>query len=345
MKTRQIALACLAALPLLCAAAETVVVVKAVEELDVGEPVVVNGVIRSRSDILLPATVDGELRWVQEEGALVKVGEVVAKIEDETLLLQRAEQQLLADRATINLNYLQQEVDRLTELQRSNMASRTQLAEMTSRRDFAKNDLAVAQARLAQLDESISRTSIVSPVGAVVVERTRQGGEFARRGEGVVRVVDPFALEVIAAIPVSNLGRVRNGQAVRVAALNVEFEARLKSIVMVSDRSSQTFNVLIDVPAETAGLIAAGQFAEVSVPLSADGSSLFVPRDAIVLRSDGNYVYRIDDDNIAHRVTVTLGVGQGDLVSVTGELNAGDKVAVRGVERLSHGQVVTQTNS
>jgi multidrug efflux pump subunit AcrA (membrane-fusion protein) len=56
-------------------------------------------------------------------------------------------------------------------------------------------------------------------------------------------------------------------------------------------------------------------------------------------------VYRIDENNIAQRVVVTLGVGQGELVSVTGELSAGDSVAVRGVERLADGQEVRLPNS
>jgi RND family efflux transporter MFP subunit len=323
----------------------TVVVVKPVEELAVGEPVVVNGVLRSKSDILLPAGIDGELIQVLEEGTHVTRDQVLAKVDDAQLKLQREEQSILAERAEINIRYLQDEVDRLTRLEKSNLASRTQLAEMTSRRDLAANDLRVARSRIAQLDETLSRTEIVSPVDGVISERLRQGGEFARRGEGVVRVVDPEELEVVVTIPAAYISRIGRGQGVRVTVNDVVFEAPLRSLIRASNPTSQTVDALVDVPAGVAVMVVSGQFAEVSVPLSKERTSLFVPRDAVVLRSEGSFVYRIDENNVAQRIDVILGTGQGELVSVTGKLNPGDNVAVRGVERLSDGQTVSLTNT
>jgi RND family efflux transporter MFP subunit len=327
------------------AAQSTAVVVMPVKELAVGEPVVVNGVIRSRHDILLPATVDGRLKWVLEEGSRVRKGSVVAKVDDAQLTLRLREQELLADRARINVSYLQGEVDRLSRLQESNLASKTQLAEIVSRRDLAANDLSVAQARIAELEESLSRTEIIAPEDAVVVERIRQGGEYARSGESVLRVVNPHALEVLISIPVTWVNHVDAGQPVSVSVGDAKFESSVRSVIHASDPASQTFDALAEVPLEAARSMIAGQFAEVEMPLSRGKRSLFVPRDAIVLRSDGNYVYRIDEGNVAKRVVVTLGEGQGDLVAVSGDLSAGDSVAVRGVERLQDGQTVTPANS
>lgn len=327
------------------AAPATTVVIDRVEERAVGEPVTVNGVLRARHDILLPAGADGELLWVLDEGTVVREGTVVAKVDAEALELQRNEQELAARRARINVDYLQGEVDRLSRLQESNLAARNQLAEMVSRRDLAANDLSVAQARIAQLDEAIDRTLIEAPVDAVVVEQIRQGGEFARRGDGVIRIVDPNRLEVVITIPVNHANRVHSGQTVTVSTGDVAFEATVKSTIPAGNPASQTFDVLADVPPGLAGLMLSGQFVQVSVPLSESTRALFVPRDAVVLRSEGSYVYRIDENNIANRVEVVLGEGQGDRVAVTGDLRDGDHVAVRGVERLSDGQQVNPSKS
>lgn len=321
------------------------VVVSTVEELAVGEPVTLSGVIRSGNDILLPASIDGELLWVLPEGSVLEQGGIVAKIDDERLQLQRTEQQLLIARAKINVAYLGGEVDRLSRLEAANLASRTQLAEIVSRRDLAANDLAVAESRLSQLDDAIRRTSIISPVDAMVVERIREGGEFSRQGEAVVRLVNPGALEVLIRIPVVYLGRVGTHHPIMVRVNDIEFETTIHALIQAGDQDSQTFGGVAEVPASLTQSIVSGQFAQVRVPVSADRRSLFVPRDAVVLRSDGSYVYRIDENNIAQRVVVTLGVGQGELVSVTGELSAGDNVAVRGVERLADGQEVRPPNS
>lgn len=51
-----------------------------------------------------------------------------------------------------------------------------------------------------------------------------------------------------------------------------------------------------------------------------------VPRDALVVRADGLYVYRIQEGQLAQRVTVTTGLADADRVSVEGTLSAGDAV-------------------
>ncbi|MEX2327088.1 MAG: efflux RND transporter periplasmic adaptor subunit, partial [Pseudomonadales bacterium] len=289
--------------------------------------------------------IDGELLWLITEGSVLTQGAVVAKVDDERLRLQRIEQKLLVARAEVNLAYLNGEVDRLSRLEASRLASQTQLAEIASRRDLAVNDLAVAEARLSQLDHAIERTNIVSPVDAIVVERLREGGEFSRQGEAIVRLVNPHALEILIRFPVAYVGRIGADQAVTVSVNDVEFETTIDALIHAGDPDSQTFAGISRVPVGLSRRMVSGQFAQVRVPITMDRRSLFVPRDAVVLRGDGNYVYRIDDNNVAQRIGVTLGVGQGDLISVTGELRAGDHVAVRGVERLADGQVVTPTNS
>lgn len=62
-----------------------------------------------------------------------------------------------------------------------------------------------------------------------------------------------------------------------------------------------------------------------------------VPRDALVVRADGLYVYRIQEGQLAQRVTVTTGLADADRVSVEGTLAAGDAVVVRGAETLHDG--------
>jgi len=44
------------------------------------------------------------------------------------------------------------------------------------------------------------------------------------------------------------------------------------------------------------------------------------------------------------RVSVTTGIAQGPLIAVEGSLAAGDRVVIRGAERLRPGQTVTVQN-
>ena len=78
----------------------------------------------------------------------------------------------------------------------------------------------------------------------------------------------------------------------------------------------------------------------VTLPLAAH-RALTVPRDAIVLRTAGAFVMRIDSDNKAPSVAVEVAEASGEKVSVRGDLNAGDRIAVRGAEALNDGERVT----
>ena len=320
------------------------VVVEPVRELDVGQPQVFNGFVRSRSDVLLPATVDGELITVLSEGTRVSKGDLIAQVDDRQLQLQLGEQKLLAERARINIDYLNGEVKRLSQLQEANLAAVTQVAELVSRRDLANNDLLVANSRISQFEETLERTKLIAPSDAVVVERLIEAGEFARRGDSVVRIVDRENLEVEINVPVAYINRLDLSQSILVRVADVSFEASLRSLIQVSDRQSQTFGLLVDVPAHVTADIAAGQFADVTIAVSERRRSLFVPRDAVVLRSEGHYVFLVNEENIAQRIDVEVGTGQGAFVSIRGDLNPGDRVAVRGVEGLQDGQSVLPTS-
>jgi len=319
------------------------VVVRAVEEIVVGQILPVTGMVQSRNDVLLSSTVEGELKWVIEPGSKVKADGLIAMVDDTALQLRKNEQSLLAKRAEINFEFLRGEVNRLTQLRESNLASETQLAEMVSRRDLAGNDLAIAKARVGQIDEELTRCKIISPVAGIVAQRLKQSGEFARRGEAIARVVDTDNLEVRISVPVNYRDRLRVGSLLSVEINQVQFDGNLHTIVHAGDETSQTFEALIDVPTQNTGEVLDGQFAEVGVPLNQQGKSLVVPRDAVVLRSNGNYVVLVDENNLARKVSVTLGEGKGHLVAVDGDLQVGDKVAVRGMERLDDGQEVQPT--
>ena len=66
-----------------------------------------------------------------------------------------------------------------------------------------------------------------------------------------------------------------------------------------------------------------------------------VPRDALILRQDSVYLFRVGADNVVEQVPVQTGVGHGELIEVRGDIRQGDRVVIRGGERLRSGQTVT----
>ena len=87
-----------------------------------------------------------------------------------------------------------------------------------------------------------------------------------------------------------------------------------------------------------------GMAVRVSVPTQKKVSRLVIPRDAMVIRRDGIYVFRTSADDSVERIQVTTGAAAEGNIAVTGGLKAGDKVVIRGNERLRPGQKVTVTS-
>ena len=100
---------------------------------------------------------------------------------------------------------------------------------------------------------------------------------------------------------------------------------------------SQTFEARIDLPVEASNAWTVGQLVSVGIPIRSGEQTLAIPRDALVLRQDGSYVFRINDENKAERIAVDIGAAAGELIGVSGALAQGDRVAVRGAENLREG--------
>jgi hypothetical protein len=79
---------------------------------------------------------------------------------------------------------------------------------------------------------------------------------------------------------------------------------------------------------------------QVSLPSDDPVSTVAVPRDALVERGGRAYIFRIASDNTAEQVEVRTPRIVGLWVGVSQGVVAGDKIVVRGAERLQPGQAV-----
>jgi multidrug efflux pump subunit AcrA (membrane-fusion protein) len=126
------------------------------------------------------------------------------------------------------------------------------------------------------------------------------------------------------------------GDAIDFFATETLFEGRIRALVPTGDIRSQTFEARIDLPQSAGANWTVGQLVSVAVPIRARKVSLTVPRDALVLRKDGSFIFRIDQENKAQRIAVEIGDSSGDFVAVSGPLFEGDRVVIRGAENLKN---------
>ncbi|MFP5306807.1 MAG: efflux RND transporter periplasmic adaptor subunit [Gammaproteobacteria bacterium] len=320
------------------ARAPAAVEVTAAELRRLAPTVTATGLVQSRTGADIATAVAGQLQWAAEAGTWVAQDEVVARIDVEELQLQRLEQAARLRRSEVALRQAERELERLRAS--GNAVSRYQLDQAQNAHDLAAADLDIARATLRQTDERLSKAEIRAPFAGVISERVRNAGEELARGDVVVRLYNTESLEIRLFLPLRHVRAIRPGSAVSVRYAGGEAQARVRAIVPVGDARSQSFETLIDVP-ELPAALAVGHSVQVELPLEAPRQALAVPRDALVIRSEGTAVYRIKDGKTAERVPVKTGIADGDWVAVEGELSASDPVVVRGAETLHHGDPVT----
>ena len=314
-----------------------VVQISTVSHTEVAPTVAVPGTVYSRNEVQITAGVAGRLEMVAEPGTVVTKGDYIARIDKRALRLQRDEQEALLERARINVRQLESQLRRQKELASSSLVSEFELEQTEANRDLAVSDANIIEVRIRQIDDLLERADVRAPFSGVVISRSRRSGEEVARGEVLGELTDTQTLEVRAFVPLKHLPRTAAGQAIDVFATEAAHAGTIRSLVPTGDVRSQTFEARIDLPVDATRDWTVGQLVSVAIPIRARQLELAVPRDALVLRQNGAFVFRINGDNKAEQVQVEIGDSAGDLVAVRGDLAKGDRVAIRGAENLSEG--------
>ncbi|MDT8450569.1 MAG: efflux RND transporter periplasmic adaptor subunit [Wenzhouxiangellaceae bacterium] len=296
----------------------------------------VAGTVLSRSDAELSAEVDGRVIDIAEVGERFSAGDVLARIEDTALRLRAEELAAEIARAEAQLEFLEAELTRYQSLAESRLASKTQIDQTRSNRDVAQSDLTVARSRLEQVQDQIGRTRIRAPFDGVVAQRLVQAGERVSVGTQVMRIYDPNHLEVVARAPLTYYRYLQPGDELAVRVGEEIYAAPLRTLVSQGSEAVHVFELRLDLEQR----LPVGQTVRVTIPTADVREVLAVPRDALVLRGDGASVYVVDEQNTARQVRVAVGIGSDNLIEVKGPIQPGDRVVIRGNERLRAGQEV-----
>ena len=284
--------------------------------------------VHTRNPIRITAAVNGQLSWVAEPGSFIAKGEPVAKMDLKPLQLQLQEQQASIERARTELNFQQRELQRLQELKTKDATSAFQIDQTRAQRDLAKSDLSIAQIRSQQIQDQIHRAVITAPFDATVIARHHFAGEYLNRSAHIADMVDSHHLEARAFLPLKHLPQVKVGDRIALSTNNYQIESPITAIIPNADARSQTVELRISLNEQARQYWAAGQLVDLQLALKQNDNTMTVARDALLIRQDGIYVMRINDDNIAQRIKVDVGEGRQDWVAVKGELQIGDQVAV-----------------
>lgn len=283
----------------------------------------VPGTVISKNDARISAEITGRITWIAEVGDTFQKGGVIARIDDRFYQAQ-------VKRMEADLTQKNQNLERIQELASSQFSSQSNLELAVANRD-------IAEAVLDQAKHDLERTKIRAPFSGVMVERVGQLGEYVTLGTPIARLVDTQNIEISARVPISSAPYLESLDDVYVMAGETGMRLPIRSIVPVGDERSRMMEIRIALSDST---WVVGTAVKVDVPSGAAKEVVAVPRDALILRSNVIYLFTIDSEDTAKRITVRIGAASGDYVEVIGDVQEGVQVVIRGGERLREGQKV-----
>lgn len=294
-------------------------------------------------------------------GDHVEAGDLIARLDNQTVTGQLAVQQSQVDEGLAELAALQaelqlaeQELTRQNDLKKSGAFSKAKYEDAIQNVAKAKANIVRAKAvietrkatrRLTEI--TLAKSEIRAPYAGVVSEKLTEVGAYVSAGDPVVALVSDTSLEVEADVPSTRLGGLKSGVGVSFELADGRtFNAVVRALLPTENPMTRTrpvrFTPKFEAP--VSGL-ADAQTVTVNVPLGASRQVLTVHKDAIIKRGDKSLVYVVANE-IAEARTVRLGESTGARIEITSGLKAGDNVIVRGNERLRPGaQVKIRTGS
>lgn len=317
------------------------------------------------------AKATGRLVWLGvEEGSRVRAGEVIARLESEDVSATRTQvaanlastraalEQAKAELkdATLVYNRNRELVVQGIVAQADLDASEARYRKATAAVDGAAAAINAARAALAGADVAVGYTLIRAPFDAVVLTKDADVGDIVtpigaavNAKAAVVTMADMGSLQAEADVSESNLEKVKVGQPCEIqldALPETRFTGRVHMIVPTADRSKAT--VLVKVRFDTRDprilpeMSARVAFLQREVKASEKQPLTAVNPAAVVKRGNRDVVYLVKGER-AVETPVTAGTRIGDMVEILAGVKAGDKVALKPMERLKDGSRIKTT--
>ncbi len=277
--------------------------------------------------------------------ARAKVAAAVAANDMRQWRLGRAQQ--LFETSVISEDELKeaQMTARLAEELLAEVKEGLRLAEAGPREERIAQAEARAEAQRAEvrrLEDELERHTIRAPFSGYVVREATEVGQWLDKGSAVAEIVALDEVDIVAPVVEDYVLGVAVGMQASVtvgAVPGKTFEGNVVAVVPGADMRARTFPVKVRVKNPEGPLLKAGMFATVHLPVGGTEKAVLVPKDALVLGGQTPIVYVVADGK-AVQVPVEVGLAIDSLVQVKGRVTGGQKVVVRGNERLQPGQAV-----
>lgn len=285
------------------------------------------------------AEVEGKLVALNvQDGQRVKKGQPLVELSSDILNSTIANARALVEQTKADYELAKRENERTTKLYNSRTVAEGEYDSKRLAALSAEKKMIANRAILNRLLTEKRKKTIRAPYDGVVLERKVFRGEWVSTGTVVAEVARDDEFDVVVNAPREAFGVVKPGLKVVVKTAGKEIPGTVYAAVPKGDVATRTFPVKIRVKND--GSLAEGMEARVVLPKGLGGTTLLVPRDAVI-SARGQMVVWVVIDGKAMPMPVYVVGYRGMVAGVKSKtLKEGMDVVVKGNERLQPEQPV-----
>jgi RND family efflux transporter MFP subunit len=305
--------------------------------------------VQAFADAPIYARTNGYLkRWYVDIGSRVKEGQLLAEIDtpEVTQQLRQARADLGTTQANLNLSKIT--ADRYQGLLKTDSVSKQESDNAAGDYEAKQANVQSAQANVRRLEELQSFQKIYAPFSGVITARNTDvgalinSGSTGGNGNELFHIAQPDKLRVYVSVPQVYSQAAKPGIAADLTLAEFpgrRFQGKLVRTANAIDPASRTLLVEIAVNNPT-GQLFTGSYAEVHFKLPTPASSLILPVNTLLFRSEGLRVATVGQDQKVELKQITLGHDFGGEVEVVAGLDGTENVIINPPDSVTDGETV-----
>ena len=293
------------------------------------------GVIEAVKSSQLAPQVAGSITVLNvKAGDVVRVGQVLARIDTRIANQQAAASQAQVAAARAQLSAARQEYERKKRLYEKEYISQAALERAESDYKTAEAQTRAEMAQTGVTGVQAGLHTVTAPYAGVVAEVMVEQGDMAMPGKPLLMLYDPREMRAVVNVPQSQIANIQHSASVQVsipAAAEKERSVTAAKITVlpIADAVTNTVKVRLALSQQLSS-VSPGMFVRATLPVASGDvqHQIYIPSQAVIKRSELMAVYVLDAQGDPQLRQVRVGRKQGDKLEITAGLQPGEKIAL-----------------